>query len=67
MQIKLRQLLLFVVGEYVERINQVTAEQIRDVARRYLTDDNLTIAYLDPQPITENPKPARVLGGHHAF
>jgi len=54
-------------GEYVERINQVTAEQIRDVARRYLTDDNLTIAYLDPQPITENPKPARVLGGHHAF
>lgn len=54
-------------GEYVAKLNQVTAEQIRDVARKYLIDDHLTIAYLDPQPITETAKPAKLIGGHHAF
>lgn len=37
--------------EYVEKVNQVTAEQIREVARKYFTDDNLSVAYLVPQPI----------------
>lgn len=37
--------------EYVNKINQVTAEQVRDVARKYLLEDHLNIAYLDPQPI----------------
>jgi len=37
--------------EYVGNINKVTAEQVRDVARRYLLEDHLNIAYLDPQPI----------------
>ena len=54
-------------GEYVAKVNQVTAEQVRDVARKYLVDDHLTIAYLDPQPITEAAKPAKLIGGHHAF
>ncbi|MGZ8152819.1 MAG: M16 family metallopeptidase [Methylovulum sp.] len=40
--------------EYVSKINQVTAEQVRDVARKYLIEDHLNIAYLDPQPINEN-------------
>lgn len=53
--------------EYVKKINQVTAEQVRDVARKYLIEDHLTVAYLDPQPITEAPKPAKSIGGHHAF
>ena len=53
--------------DYVNKLNQVTAEQVRDVARKYLIDDHLTIAYLDPQPITEAPKPAKLIGGHHAF
>jgi zinc protease len=53
--------------EYVSKINQVTAEQVRDVARKYLIEDHLTVAYLDPQPITEAPKPAKSIGGHHAF
>ncbi|WAR44665.1 M16 family metallopeptidase [Methylomonas rapida] len=53
--------------EYVGKINQVTAEQVREVARKYLIDDRLTVAYLDPQPITEAPKPAKLTGGHHAF
>lgn len=37
--------------EYVDKVNQVTAEQVRDVARKYLLDDRLTIAYLEPQAI----------------
>lgn len=53
--------------EYVGKINQVTAEQVRAVARKYLQDDSLTVAYLDPQPITEAQKPAKLTGGHHAF
>lgn len=54
-------------GEYVTKLNQVTAGQIRDVARKYLIEDHLTIAYLDPQPINEAAKPAKSIGGHHAF
>lgn len=36
---------------YADKIQQVTPEQIRDVARKYLTDDRLTVAVLDPQPL----------------
>jgi zinc protease len=39
--------------EYVAKVNQVTAEQVRDVARKYLIEDHLSVAYLDPQPINE--------------
>jgi zinc protease len=53
--------------EYVNKVNQVTAEQVREVARKYLIEDSLTIAYLDPQPIAEAPKPAKMIGGHHDF
>ena len=53
--------------EYVGRINQVTAEQVQEVARKYLVEDHLTIAYLDPQPISGSPRPASLSGVHHAF
>ncbi|MFZ2405364.1 MAG: pitrilysin family protein [Methylobacter sp.] len=43
-----------VVDEYVEKVNQVTAEQVRDVARKYLIEDKLSVAYLEPLPITGN-------------
>jgi len=36
---------------YVDRINAVTPEQIRKVAREYLSDDHLTVAILDPLPM----------------
>ncbi len=45
--------------EYVAKIKQVTPKQIREVARKYLLDDRLTVAYLDPQPMegqTKNEK-----------
>ena len=52
---------------YVNEVNQISAEQVREVARKYLIEDHLNVAYLDPQPITEPPKPAKLTGGHHAF
>ncbi len=53
-------------GQYVEKINRVTAEQVREVARKYLIEDSLTVAYLDPQPITDTPKAGKTIGGRHA-
>jgi zinc protease len=35
----------------VAKINQVTAEQVRDVAKKYLIEDHLSVAYLEPQTI----------------
>ncbi|HEY0634636.1 MAG TPA: pitrilysin family protein [Gammaproteobacteria bacterium] len=43
---------------YVERINAITAEQVRAVAREFLIDDHLTVARLDPQPIDRQRPPA---------
>ncbi|MEI6746248.1 MAG: insulinase family protein, partial [Methylococcaceae bacterium] len=43
-------------GEYVAKINQVTAEQVRNVARKYLIDDHLNVAYLEPQKINVTKK-----------
>jgi zinc protease len=40
-----------------EKLRAVTADQVREVARKYLIDDALTVAYLDPQPVA-NKKPA---------
>ncbi len=37
--------------EYVEKILAVTAQQVQQVANKYLTDKRLTVAVLDPLPI----------------
>jgi zinc protease len=37
--------------QYVDNFRKVTAEQVQQVAKKYLTDDHLTVAVLDPQPI----------------
>lgn len=34
-----------------EKLRQVTAEQVQEVARRYLNDDRLSVARLEPLPI----------------
>ena len=39
---------------YIEKINGVTSEQIKNVATKYLTRDNLSVVILDPQPMTQN-------------
>lgn len=43
---------------YIEKLKQVTAEQVREVATKYLIDDRLTVAYLDPQPLAGAPRAA---------
>ena len=52
--------------EYVDEVNKITAEQVRDVARKYLLEDKLSIAYMDPQPIKQQKKSSKVAGGRHA-
>ena len=42
------------LNEYPKHLQAVTAEQVQAVARKYLDDDRLTVAILDPQPIDEN-------------
>jgi zinc protease len=41
----------------LEKLKAVSAEQVQAVAKKYLVDDQLTIAYLDPQPLSEKRKP----------
>ncbi len=56
------------LDEYVDRIKAVTPEQIQKVARKYLIDDNLTVAILQPLPLEDKPmhRPA-MGGGRHDF
>lgn len=55
------------VGEYVDKVNAVTAEQVQAVARKYLVDDHLSIAHLEPLPLPEGmPAPEdAATGGNH--
>jgi len=43
--------------QFVTKVAAVTAEQIQQVAQKYLLDDKLTIAELDPQPLSGGDKP----------
>jgi len=54
------------VDEYVEKVNQITAEQVRAVARKYLVEEKLNIAYLEPQPLNQKKLVRKVAGGRHA-
>jgi len=40
----------------LEKLQTVTAQQVRDVARELFNDDQLTVAALDPQPLPDKPK-----------
>ncbi len=58
---------LDLIDKYVERIQAVTAEEVLAVARKYLTDENLTVAVLEPVPGRHGPRrPLPPPGGHHA-
>jgi zinc protease len=37
----------------IKKLQAVTAEQVRDVAIKYLIEDSLTVAVLDPQPLEQ--------------
>ncbi|MGQ9862061.1 MAG: M16 family metallopeptidase [Thiobacillaceae bacterium] len=53
----------------IEKLRKVTAQQVKDVARRYLADDRLSLARLDPQPIEPSPiRPvANPTNGRHVY
>jgi zinc protease len=40
----------------LKKLQAVTAQQVQEVAREFLQDDQLIVAVLDPQPISGNPK-----------
>jgi zinc protease len=40
----------------LKKLQAVTADQVRQVAEEFLQDDNLTVAVLDPQPLSGKPK-----------
>ena len=46
--------------EYVKHIQAITADQVQAVAEKYLNDDGLTVANLDPLPMDKSaPPPVR--------
>ena len=49
-----------------EKFKQVTAEQVREVARKFLLDDVLTVGVLDPQPVGERKPVVPSAGVRHA-
>jgi zinc protease len=50
----------------LRKLREVTAEQVREVARKYFRDDILTIAHLDPQPVKDKPAAKAPAGLRHA-
>jgi len=50
------------LDEYVTKVREVTAEQIRQVAKKYLIEDRLTVAHLIPQELN---KPTKIPASHH--
>jgi zinc protease len=53
------------VDSYPEKMRAVTAEQVQAVAKKYLTDDSLTIAVLDPLPLEQKKQQRASSGGSY--
>jgi len=54
------------IDSYVEKVRAVTAAQVQAVAKKYLHDDNLTVAVLEPlSDDSKNAAPMRHHGGTH--
>ncbi len=49
----------------LEKVRAVTAEEVRGVARRYLVEDGLTVATLEPQPMDPARPRVRPAPGRH--
>jgi len=43
--------------EYVQRLSEITPEQLQAVAKKYLIDEGLTVGVLEPLPLKTNTKP----------
>lgn len=44
------------IDKLLDKLRSVTAEEVQAVAKKYFTDDTLTVAVLDPQPLDSAPK-----------
>ncbi len=51
--------------QYLAQIKKVSKAQIQAVAKKYLIDDKLTVAVLEPQPIDPTKARQRSAGGRH--
>ncbi|MCU7815459.1 MAG: insulinase family protein [Candidatus Thiodiazotropha sp. (ex Rostrolucina anterorostrata)] len=51
--------------EYVTHLKAVTAEQIKQVAEKYLVADNLSVAVLEPLPMDNSMAKQSAAGGSH--
>ena len=47
----------------LEKLQAVTGQQVQDVAREFFKDDSLTVAVLDPQPLSGKPRHMMGEGG----
>jgi predicted Zn-dependent peptidase len=45
------------VDRQLKKLQEVSVAQVREVARKYLVDDNLTVAVLDPQRLGTGARP----------
>jgi zinc protease len=52
------------IDRMLERLQQVTAAEVQAVAKKYFSDDTLTIGVLDPQPLDGKPRRAAVAARH---
>ncbi len=44
------------IDRMLQKLQQVTAAQVQAVAKKYFTDDTLTVGVLDPQPLDGKPR-----------
>ncbi|TLD47478.1 MAG: putative zinc protease [Accumulibacter sp.] len=49
----------------IDKLQEVSREQVQAVARKYFGDDALTVAELDPQPLPANPRPRSPFVSRH--
>lgn len=49
----------------LDKLKAVTADQVQAVAQKYLVNDNLTVAVLDPQPLESKPAAPPAKGQRH--
>ncbi|MDP1525432.1 MAG: pitrilysin family protein [Rhodocyclaceae bacterium] len=53
------------IDKLLDKIRSVTAEEVQAVAKKYFTDDTLTVAVLDPQPMDTAAKPKSGFAARH--